>query len=341
MWNKSYFEARVPEVPTMLLELLSHQNFADMRYGLDPRFRFLVSRAIYKGILKFIAEQNDYEYQVQPLPVNHLRTEFIGTHEIKLTWRAVEDPLEPTATPEKIYRLHPNRKRSVRQWHTRIGHFIHEKYNTRFDLQFQSHGRKFGRREFPLETVSLCRCSQEKGTVMVINGFDRISAPDSFEIDTLMAGFDTRKDFGVPYLYDISFIGEQYEFRRNIPWIDDDAPGFGASRADYETRIIAGNTFDYPYIHGRAITNAGYSFLSASDEAVTDQLVALNDYRIVDLILGKEKQVKIGRGVTDRAFKTFPESLQTIIADYCENGGKHLRLRSLRRYRFMGQRRCE
>ena len=101
MWNKSYFEARVPEVPTMLLELLSHQNFADMRYGLDPRFRFLVSRAIYKGILKFIAKQNDYEYQVQPLPVNHLRTEFIGTHEIKLTWRAVEDPLEPTATPEK------------------------------------------------------------------------------------------------------------------------------------------------------------------------------------------------------------------------------------------------
>ena len=31
--------------------------------------------------------------------------------------------------------------------------------------------------------------------------------------------------------------------------------------------------------------------------------------------------MKIGRGVTDRAFKTLPESLQTIIADYCENGG--------------------
>ena len=46
MWDKSYSEARVPEVSTMLLELLSHQNFADMRYGLDPRFRFAVSRAI-------------------------------------------------------------------------------------------------------------------------------------------------------------------------------------------------------------------------------------------------------------------------------------------------------
>ena len=45
MWDASYYEARVPEVPAMLLELLSHQNFADMRYGLDPTFRFTVSRA--------------------------------------------------------------------------------------------------------------------------------------------------------------------------------------------------------------------------------------------------------------------------------------------------------
>ncbi|MDE6135746.1 MAG: xanthan lyase, partial [Muribaculaceae bacterium] len=49
MWDKSYYEARVPEVPCMLLELLSHQNFADMAYGLDPAFRFVVSRAVYKG----------------------------------------------------------------------------------------------------------------------------------------------------------------------------------------------------------------------------------------------------------------------------------------------------
>ena len=55
IWNKSYSEARVPEVPTMLLELLSHQNFNDMKYALDPRFRFTVSRAIYKGILKYLA----------------------------------------------------------------------------------------------------------------------------------------------------------------------------------------------------------------------------------------------------------------------------------------------
>ncbi len=53
LWNKPYSEARRPDVPVMLLELLSHQNMADQKYGLDPRFRFTVSRAVYKGILKY------------------------------------------------------------------------------------------------------------------------------------------------------------------------------------------------------------------------------------------------------------------------------------------------
>ncbi|MCK7533363.1 MAG: hypothetical protein MZV63_21190 [Marinilabiliales bacterium] len=52
LWDRSYYEARKPDVPAMLLELLSHQNLADQRYGLDPRFRFHVSRAVYKGILQ-------------------------------------------------------------------------------------------------------------------------------------------------------------------------------------------------------------------------------------------------------------------------------------------------
>ncbi|MDE6291941.1 MAG: hypothetical protein K2M16_10460, partial [Muribaculaceae bacterium] len=56
MWDKSYVEARVPEVPTTLIELLSHQNFADMQYGNDPRFRFTVGRAIYKALARFIGE---------------------------------------------------------------------------------------------------------------------------------------------------------------------------------------------------------------------------------------------------------------------------------------------
>lgn len=57
MWDRSYYEARKPDVPAMLLELLSHQNMADQRYGFDPGFRRIhVSRAIYKGILRYLAD---------------------------------------------------------------------------------------------------------------------------------------------------------------------------------------------------------------------------------------------------------------------------------------------
>ena len=100
-WNQSYYEARVPRVPTMLLELLSHQNFADMRYGLDPRFRFTVSRAIYKGMLQFLCSQYHMDYVVQPLPVDHMALRMTSENEVELTWQPVADALEPTAIAEK------------------------------------------------------------------------------------------------------------------------------------------------------------------------------------------------------------------------------------------------
>ena len=78
MWNSQYSEAVRPKVPTVLSEFLSHQNFADMVLAQDPRFKFDVSRAYYKGILKFIAFQNGQKYVVQPLPVNHLQMSLEG-----------------------------------------------------------------------------------------------------------------------------------------------------------------------------------------------------------------------------------------------------------------------
>ena len=104
--------------------------------------------------------------------------------------------------------------------------------------------------------------------------------------------------------------------------MDDDASSFGDSYADYETTIIAGNTFDYPAIHGEAILKAGYSFVSCSDEAVENQTVRLSDYKIVDLILGKEYQTKMGPGgIKPLEFKTFTSEMQTTISDYCRQGG--------------------
>ena len=44
----------------------------------------------------------------------------------------------------------------------------------------------------------------------------------------------------------------------------------------------------------------------------------------MDLILGKQRQVKIGRGVHEAQFKTFPAELQQAISTYCNQGGNVL-----------------
>jgi len=323
MWDQSYFEARVPRVPAMLLELLSHQNFADMRYGLDPRFRFTVSRSIYKGMLRFLSSQYNTEYVVQPLPVDHMNLTFVTGNEIELTWQPVEDPLEPTARADAYI------------VYTRVGDGAFDQgtlvdkpsYRTSIPTgvvcSFKVTAMNQGGESFPSEILSAARAIHEKGTVLVINGFNRISAPADFDFQAdSTAGFLDLTDHGVPYLKDISYIGRMKEFRRQIPWMDDDASGFGDSYANYETKVIAGNTFDYPSVHGSAILKAGYSFVSCSDEAVKQGTVVLENYPVVDLILGKECQTKMGPGgLLPLTYKTFDKEMQKAITAYCHNGG--------------------
>ena len=67
---------------------------------------------------------------------------------------------------------------------------------------------------------------------------------------------------------------------------------------------IAGNTFDYPFIHGKAIQAAGkYSFVSCSDEAVENGLVTLEDYPVVDYILGLEKKILQVKHITRHSLR--------------------------------------
>jgi len=96
MWDRAYSEAYRPEVPAMLLELYSHQNFLDIRFGAEPGFRFDMSRAIYKGMLKFLSSLYGLDYIIQPLPVTHLQTSFDSDGGLVLSWKPRSDPLEPT-----------------------------------------------------------------------------------------------------------------------------------------------------------------------------------------------------------------------------------------------------
>ena len=320
MWDRSYAEARVPEVPTMLLELLSHQNFADMKYGLDPNFRFTVSRAIYKGMLQFLAKRDGRLYMVQPLPVNSFEIAPSGNNKFLLSWKPTTDTLTANsdASSYLVYeRIGNGAFKFVAK--TVAPQYLAE-VNDNLIHSYKVVAMNDGGKSFPSEILSLGVAPESKGTVMVVNGFTRVSAPDWFEAGEI-AGFYDERDHGVPYVNDISFIGSQFEFRREIPWMDDDAAGFGASRSNYETKVIAGNTFDYPIVHGEAIMAAGYSFVSSSMDAFAGKSFNAEQYPVVDIIMGKQKEVKIGRGAVPNRYKTMSPELMTTITEYTKTGG--------------------
>ena len=329
MWNQAYFEAWTPRVPAMLLELLSHENFADMRYGADPRFQFSVSRSIYKAMLRFLADNYGREYVVQPLPVKDFSARFVKNSKVELAWQPVADPLEPTAEAERYI------------VYTRIGDGDWDNgrltkkplFTTTIEndkvVSFKVCALNKGGESFPSEILSVGRASSATDKpILIVNGFDRISAPDDFRsADDEQAGFLADDDNGVPYKEMISYTGRMKEFRRAIPWTDDDASGYGDSQSNYERIVVKGNTFDYPALHGAAILKAGHSFVSAGrDAAVAQNMLNADTYSAVDLILGKNKQTKMGRigAVQGLGFKTFGPALQDAITRYCKSGGRIL-----------------
>ena len=323
MWDKSYYEARVPEVPALLMELLSHQNFADMKYGLDPQFRFDVSRAIYKGIAKFIAMRDHRECVIQPLPVNSFAIDKVSESLYMLNWQPTPDPLCASAVAKKYIVLE-----QVGDGGFKEIEIVDEPHYSVHITDNLIHSYKIiamneGGRSFPSETLSLGVAAGSKGTVMVVNNFTRVSGPDWFDSGK-MAGFYDDKDHGVPYMEQINFLGSQFEFRRHLPWRDDDAPGFGACRSNHETENIAGNTFNYPSIHGKAIMQAGYSFVSASVKAIENSDINPTDYCALDIIMGKQKETPTGRGAKPSRFKALTSGLMSTITAYTRNGGNVL-----------------
>ena len=317
MWNRNYSETRLPATPSTIIELLSHQNFADMQLGHNPNFKFTVGRAIYKGILQFINSQHGKDYVVQPLPVSNFAIHFgKKKNTLELTWKGEDDPLEPTARPREY------------MVYTRIGYggfdngtlvskpYYSVKVEPGLVYSFKVTAVNRGGESFPSEILSAYKAKRERERILIINGFDRISGPAVINTPD-KAGFDLEQDPGVPYLSNISFCGAQSGFNRSQAGKEGEG-SLGHSGRELEGMEIAGNTFDYPFIHGKAIQAAGkYSFVSCSDEAVENGIVTLEDYPIVDYILGLEKEDPIAKAY----YKTFSSPMQRLITSYCQSGG--------------------
>lgn len=322
LMNAFYSEAARPNFPSILLELLSHQNFYEMKFELDPRFRFDVSRSIYKGMLKFLSAQYGFEYVVQPLPPTNFATELNQNGELTLSWKTQVDSLEPSASAYKFILY-------TRQDDAGFdnGKMIESNKIKLNDLKpgtiysYKVTTVNSGGESFPSEILSACWMKNSPDPILIVNGFDRISAPASFESPTFL-GFTNFEDEGVPDKYDLGFTGTQFNFNPNSKWLTDDNPGHGASHSDYESKIIAGNTFDFTYIHGKAIKENGFSFCSVSDESVENGGINLARYKFVDFFLGEEKKTSAPKYKDKIEFEVFSTLMRDLISSYLNNGGK-------------------
>jgi len=315
LWDRSYSESRTTDVPAMLLELLSHQNFEDMKYGLDPAFRFEACRSVYKGILKFLSDLYGVPYTVQPLPVKDFSVMEGEGGKAVLDWSPSIDDAEPTATPRRYV------------VHTRIGDgtfdagFRVTKPHAEVEIQpgvlysFKVVAENDGGRSFPSETLSIGIPSEAKGKVLIINNFTRISGPTWFDTPTF-AGFEASIDGGVPWGNDLSYIGEVYQNRRDLEWTTNLDPGFGATYMDCPGSVVAGNTFDYAAIHGKALLELGYAFCSSSASAFKSSEAIPQGFTAIDLICGKQVRTALG----PVSYEVFPADMRKALREASQDG---------------------
>ncbi len=324
LFDSKYSEAFRPNIPSMILEVLAHQNFKDMKFFHDPRFRFDVARSIYIGMLKFLAEHYQFEYSVQPLPVTHFKAEFYKGNNVLLTWKPQYDFIEKSSAPE-AYIVYTKINdggfdNGILVYNNK--HLV-EEINENDIYSFKVVAVNRGGKSFPSEILS-ASFVEDSSPILVINGFNRVAGPQIID-ETNFKGFLASQDFGVPYLYDTHFTGEQYNFNPYSKFLHNDSPGHGASKSNFENQIIAGNSFDYPFIHGQAINDCGYSFVSMSDEAVMDDPVFLDKYKMIDLIYGEEKETHWPSSYADSLLKTqykiLPNKLKSKLDRYLKKGG--------------------
>lgn len=320
LWDRNYSETRLPEVPSAILEMLSHQNFPDMRYGQDPNFKFTLARSVYKTILRYICDQHNRPYIVTPLTPNCLRAEFVGKGELQVSWNAVNDPQESTSRPTG-YLVYISRDGSGYDNGTYVRSATSMKIKAEPGVLycFKVAAVNRGGKSFPSEELCALYHPEATNTVLIVNGFHRLSSP-AVRDDNEEQGFDMDQDPGVTQGPTPGWCGHQVAFSRNRMGIEDET-GLGWSNDDMTGMFLAGNDMNYASTHAEAIKAAGrYSITSASGDAVELGNVDLSRYPMVDLLLGLE--CNDGRSL--KYYKTFSTNMQNQLQSYTERGGNLL-----------------
>ena len=320
LWDRNYSETRKPEVPSAIIETMSHQNFADMRRGLDPNFRFTLARSLYKTILRFVNGNHSVPSVVQPLPVSNFRIERNSSGELRLSWIAEKDEQEPTAVPTS-YIVYTSEDGIGFDNGTVV-------YTSSFDFEakkgvnycFKVTALNRGGESFPSETLAayLSKSAHAKD-ILVVDGFSRLSGPAVVD-DYSRQGFDLGSDIGVSYGLTAGWNGRQQCFDKSRAGSEGEG-SLGYCGDELAGRFIMGNNRDGSVCHVKDIAMSGaYNVVGCSLEALDNNLVKLDHYNLVDIAFGLQRN----DGHSLVVYKTFSETLQSKLRSYAKSGGRIL-----------------
>ncbi len=331
VWERNLGEIRRPNVPSTLLELVSHHNFNDMKYGTDPRFKFDMSRAIYKSFLKFLAYSNGYEPVVQPLPPHKLVVQGLGEGKVQVSWQETLDPLEPSAKPDGyvLYTSLDGKSFDNGRYYEDTTSIIHEEtFPAGESVYFKVTAVNSGGESFPTPVAGFA-WREGASSVLIVDGFDRICGPAIVHKERTH-GFDRDTDPGVGYMYNYALVGDQYDFDPKSPWANDlETPGMGGSESMHDEVLEMGNTFDHIVRHGETLLEAGYPFDSMTADAFADSRT-INNYEAIDWIAGLQRttmpfegDVEVGKpDMMDPEFQVFTPENQAALDGYLNSGGR-------------------
>ena len=264
IWDKNYAETRIPGIPAAILEMFSHENLSDMLYGHDPNFKFTLSRSVYKSVVRYLAAKHNRKAVIQPLAPHRFRALVDSYGRAVLSWEETVDSLETSAKPD-AYILYTasddgdfDNGTIVRARKTTVNLEADKVY------RFKVTAANSGGQSLPSEELA-CVWHPGGRQLLVVNGFHRLAGPAVKYNDMgLATGFDMAEDPGVSY-------------GRTACWTS-------------QLPFLAGNDFNYTTEHVRAIaTMKKYSVASCSSECIGMGDVMLSRYRLLDLILGNER----------------------------------------------------
>ena len=318
LYDRNYSECRMPEVPSAILEALSHQNFADMKMAQDPNFRFDLARSIYKILLRYIARMHHIDYAVQPLPPTAPSVTLMEQGKAHISWTPTDDPYEPSAkaTSYILYTAKGNGDFDNGRFISSTDTFTDVTLEPDVLYSFRVAAVNAGGESFPSEVVSALYNPTAQKTVLVVNGFHRLASPEVRE-GAAEQGFDLKADAGVSYGLTAGWRGYQECFDRFA--MGKEGPnGLGYTNDSLAGQFIGGNDFDYIRTHARAIASAKrYSIASCSSKAIEGGKTTMEGYALVDLILGLERN----DGYSLVPYQTFPKELRAHLQAFTSQGG--------------------